>query len=407
MDRRRGEKVKKERSLKPAAPPFPQSILIMVPYESDIGFAIVRLMKAFFEMGTMLTGSISGVHFSFTRLHPEPSPAFPRDYANLLEFNVVEPDLESVKSLQRYVRKRGIQQVMGLDLPVGAACCRALRAVGVGSIVAYWGAPMSSIRGLPKLLLKRIECRIRRRSSPSWYIFESEAMRRTAVYGRGVPRARTSIVRTGVDVEEFKPSNNLSSVVHDRFSIPFSRKIVVYMGHLHERKGVHVLIRAMSVLRHELAHNDLQLLILGNRQEEIGPFADLAQGSGVSDHVTFGGYQNDVAALLSACDIGCIPSTGWDSFPMSSLEMQACGLPLVVSDLQGVPETVRPDETAFVVPAGDARATAVALLRLADDEGLRSRMGAEAVRWICENLTRRHQVERLTDAMREAFRYER
>ena len=51
---------------------------------------------------------------------------------------------------------------------------------------------------------------------------------------------------------------------------------------------------------------------------------------------------------------------------MSSLEMQACGLPVIASDCQGVPETIAPLSTGLVVKAGDAEALADAMIRMAD-----------------------------------------
>jgi len=80
---------------------------------------------------------------------------------------------------------------------------------------------------------------------------------------------------------------------------------------------------------------------------------------------------------------------------MSSLEMQSCGLPVIVSDLQGVPETVKRDETGFVVPAGDAQALARAIVSLVDAPQRREQMAAAARARIINGFTRRHQVDAL------------
>jgi glycosyltransferase involved in cell wall biosynthesis len=69
-----------------------------------------------------------------------------------------------------------------------------------------------------------------------------------------------------------------------------------------------------------------------------------------------------------------IASTGWDSFPMSSVEMAATELPLVISDLPGLRDAVTPD-TGFLFPVGDHVTAAERICRLLDDERLRRQMG--------------------------------
>jgi glycosyltransferase involved in cell wall biosynthesis len=81
---------------------------------------------------------------------------------------------------------------------------------------------------------------------------------------------------------------------------------------------------------------------------------------------------------------------------MSSLEMQSCGLPVVVSDLQGVPETIVDQVTGVVVPAGDAVALAGAIISLVDDPARRERMSLAARRRIVDGFTRDRQIDSLT-----------
>jgi len=217
------------------------------------------------------------------------------------------------------------------------------------------------------------------------------------VRGRGVAKSSTVVVRTGVDVSRFRPDPASSHCVYEMLGIPRYRRIIVYMGHLHERKGVRVLMRAAGHL--VLAgRDDIHVLFLGNHADEVMTFdADCSDGRAI---ITFGGYQSDIPALLSGCYAGCIPSTGWDSYPMSSLEMQACGLPVIVSDCQGCPETVD-NQTGIVVPANDAVQLAQAILRLADNRVRRELMSLAAAKRIRSSLTVEHQVSNLTSLLKE------
>lgn len=362
----------------------PTCILVMISYDIDIGFAIRRLISAFYAMALRVTGSQANVHFSFGKIGGKRSTALPADFDNLLQFNYAQHSAADEERLAEYIKAHGIDTIFALDMRVNAPCLKAARRAGVRRVVSYWGASMSSIVRW-KWPLKRLQVALTR-SKPDLFIFESEAMRERAVRGRGIAESDTAIVRTGVDAERFRP---VPSQVHERFGIPAHRRIVVFMGHLHERKGVQVLLDTAANLS---TRHDIHFLFLGNQPGEENKFIT-GQGN-----ITFGGYHDDVPNLLSGCYVGCIPSTGWDSYPMSSLEMQACGLPVIVSDLQGCPETVDGD-TGIVVPAGNSTALWDAIVTIVNDPGRRARMSAAARTRIERSLTTAHQVDNLARAV--------
>jgi glycosyltransferase involved in cell wall biosynthesis len=91
--------------------------------------------------------------------------------------------------------------------------------------------------------------------------------------------------------------------------------------------------------------------------------------------VRFLGERNDIADLLAASDIFALASHEEGS-PNAVIEAMAAGVATVVTDAGGSPEAV--GEAGLVVPARDPAALADALLRLATDAGLRSRLGAAA-----------------------------
>ena len=376
-----------------------RGMLVMIGYGIDIGFAIGQLVSVFHEMARQLTGDDSRVHFSFTSIGTAPSAALPTGFANVIEFDPRRPTPAAVTQLADYIRQHDVDSIFALDLSVNAHYLATLRQAGVRRVFSYWGAPMSSINTGLKLLLKQLEVALLLRAKPDEFIFESRAMQEFAVHGRGVAAAKTCVVRTGVDVDKFQPSPSTAALVYERFNIPRHRRVIVYMGHLHKRKGVHVLMRAAGYMVEVLKRQDVHVLFLGNRGDEVAAFAEeWAAGKSL---ITFGGYQHDIPALLSGCYAGCIPSTGWDSFPMSSLEMQACGLPVLVSDWQGVPETMVAGATGIVVPVGDARGLGEAIEALVDDPERRQRMSLAARKRIESEFRREHQVENLVRCLRE------
>lgn len=374
--------------LREMSPWRPSCILVMISYDIDIGFAIGRLISAFYAMALRVTGTPAKVHFSFGKVGGKRSAALPADFDNLLQFNYAQHSAADEERLVEYIKSNGIDTIFALDMRVDAPCLKAARRAGVRRVVSYWGASMSSIVRW-KWPLKRLQVALTQ-AKPDLFIFESEAMRRRAVLGRGVARSSTAIVRTGVDTEKFRPG--ATEVVYERFGIPADRRIIVFVGHVHRRKGVHVLLSAAEHIVSAYGRQDLHFLLLGDRDGEASEFSSCYDKA--RPYVTFGGYQPDVPALLSGCYAGCIPSTGWDSYPMSSLEMQACGLPVIVSNLQGCPETISPD-TGIAVASDNAEQLAQAILGLAENRARRELMSVAAAERIRSSLTVEHQVSNL------------
>jgi glycosyltransferase involved in cell wall biosynthesis len=377
-------------------------ILIMIPYPSTIGFAIGRLIGTFFEAAARAAGDADRVHFCFTDVAGGACRFLPAGFPRVIgvDFRGAREDFSK---LGRYAQEQQIDLVFALDSPVQAPCLPSLRRAGVKTVISYWGAPMSSVNFGLRRLAKQLEVRWLRPHKPDLFIFESHAMKDMGVLGRGLAESATTVIRTGVDPDIFHPIATEKDTVYRLLQIPRERKIVVFMGHLHERKGVHVLLQAANKVVVDHGRTDIHFLFLGDREGEADHFLAHHGEAVRRGYVTFGGYHTNIPELLAGCYVGCIPSSGWDSYPMSSLEMQACGLPVVVSDLQGVPETIEDGKSGISVPTADPDALAAALIRLCDNPELRDRMSRYARERVVRSLTTTHQVIALERAISQAY----
>ncbi|WP_228257484.1 glycosyltransferase family 4 protein [Marinobacter sp. NP-4(2019)] len=339
-------------------------MMVLFHCESNPGYAASSHEHTFLEVAKHFTGDISKVHYAYANLDNGMTPSLPENLTNVLQLRTRCSDPDRLRDVENYIRDNEITRLLGFDQPVSAPMYQALRRGGVKTFVSYWGAPMSSVNNGIKLLLKKLEVSARR-YGPDHYVFQSEGMRNTAVNGRGIPYSRTSVVKTGIDTEKFSPDPTLKHYAHECFNIPKERSIVVFSGHMERRKGVHVILQAAKVLVQDLKRTNVQFLILGNRDGEKENFSEFLQDPEVNRHITFGGYRSDVPSLLKSCSVGMIASTEWDSFPMSSLEMAATGLPILVSDLPGLNEAISSD-TGRTFPVNDYRTAAQTLHRLLD-----------------------------------------
>ena len=143
-------------------------------------------------------------------------------------------------------------------------------------------------------------------------------------------------------------------------------------------------------------------MLLGNKGSEHLPYQQMLTGD-AAQHVTFGGYRNDIHLLQREAYAAVIASTGWDSFPRSGVECQASGLPLIVSDLPGLNESIQSGITGFLFPTADSQALADVMVKLLDDPALRDRLSTGARQRIIDGYSLAVQKRQLVAVMRQVL----
>ncbi len=174
---------------------------------------------------------------------------------------------------------------------------------------------------------------------------------------------------------------------------PTDRPTILFLGRHEERKGLAVLLDAMTELP-----RDVRLWVAGN-----GPETDRLQRRVAGDvRVEWLGRISDEekAARLRGADVYCAPSLRGESFGVVLLEAMGASTPIVASDLDGYRRVARPGRDAVLVPPGDPVALAAALRRVLDD-----RRTAEALVASGDQRVQAFSMDTLAEAYVE--RYER
>ena len=177
----------------------------------------------------------------------------------------------------------------------------------------------------------------------------------------GVPAARISVIPCGVDLEHFTPAaTRVRGEVHR----------IMTVGRLVKRKGVGQVVRALGLLA-ERGADDVELAIVGGSgadEPEARRLLALAAELGVADRVRLIGQvsQRDMPSMLQTADV--VVATPWyEPFGIVPLEAMACGVPLVVSSVGGLIDSVVHGVTGLHVPPRDPEAIADALESLFAD----------------------------------------
>ena len=205
-------------------------IFVLAPFRFKSWLCDFPLETLFYEAGLELAGGDSScVHFGYQSFAGGYPRFLPENFPNLVAFDVRAKDKKMMRWIATYVRKHDIRFVLIFDaqpvLPLFRSLPKCRRRF---AILAYIGAPISSLMPPWKLMLKRMQVAMSR-SKLDGMIFESRAMADLAVFGRGVPERMISIVPPGW-IEKFHPLK--SDYAYEAFGFPRERRIVIYSGHM-------------------------------------------------------------------------------------------------------------------------------------------------------------------------------
>lgn len=164
---------------------------------------------------------------------------------------------------------------------------------------------------------------------------------------RGFATSKMKVFQRGIDVKDFNVSESDKKQCIAQYGIEQGFTLM-WSGRISEDKNVLFLAEIYKAVMQK--YQDINLLIVGD-----GPAMDTLrmQLSGYRRVIFTGRVAvSQMPALYAVADLFVFPSTV-DTFGMSVLEAQACGMPCLVTDVGGPQEIIKNEETGFVLPADD------------------------------------------------------
>nr|WP_259121797.1 glycosyltransferase family 4 protein [Salinibacter ruber] len=171
-------------------------------------------------------------------------------------------------------------------------------------------------------------------------------------------RTRATTIPNGVDIEFWS--------AEEKSKGKETNPTIINVGALRGVKGQDILLRAFPKILS--AHPSTQLWFAGDGETRQDLEA-LASRLGVSDHVTFHGWcsTEKVRDLLQAATLFVMPSRS-EGFGIALVEAMAAGLPVVASNVGGVPDIVESGTSGILVPPDNAETLAEGILKILQDE---------------------------------------
>jgi len=220
----------------------------------------------------------------------------------------------------------------------------------------------------------------------------SKAVQRFVVEKEGIRESRTSVIYNGISF----PWNGLSSEDRKakRASVSVSSQdvVIIEVASLTANKGHQFLLNAFQQIYKK--NPTIKLIIVGD-----GPLQSTIQEEakklGMESAVIFTGQRKDVYELLAISDIFVLPSMIREGLSIAMIEAMAMGLPVIGSNVGGIPESIEDRVNGFLLPPGDTDKLASAIDTLVTDQDLREGMGKQGRRIFEERFTLTRMIKQI------------
>ena len=268
---------------------------------------------------------------------------------------------------------------------------------------SWLGALACSTLGDPPPIVRtrHVSTAVGRGPSTRWLYLEAtahivttgEALRAQLARDNGFPLEHMTSVRTGIDLERFRPLDR--QAMRARLGIAEAPTLGI-LATLRDWKGHEYLFDAMAIVRGRFPQ--WRLVVIGD-----GPYRPTLEArvdrAGIRDIVSFMGNRDDVPECLSTLDLFTLPSYGDEGVPQGIMQAMACGLAVVSTPVGAINEAVQEGQTGLMVRPRDAGALAEGLATLMGDEKRRHAMGQAGLEYARRNFG----IAAMLDAMERVF----
>lgn len=187
---------------------------------------------------------------------------------------------------------------------------------------------------------------------------------------RLISEAKARVIYNGVNLERYE-----SSISNDEFKKRLGihgSPVVGLVARLEPAKNIPMFLKAAKIIQRKI--NKVKFLIVGDGVERQRLQA-LSNNLGLSECVIFLGARKDVEKILPHFDIFALSSVS-EGMSLTLIEAMAAGKPIVATDVGGNPEVVEHEKTGYLVETQNTQEMADAVIKLLQDELLRSEMGS-------------------------------
>jgi L-malate glycosyltransferase len=229
------------------------------------------------------------------------------------------------------------------------------------------------------------------------FVAVGEAVRQALIHNEGLPPRRVEVVYNGVDLSAFEREASEREQIRRQLGLLGDEFVVLQVARLDTIKDHATAIRSIAAARAKCPA--LKFLVVGDGPERSS-IEQMIASEKLGDQVVMLGSRHDVPCLLAAADAFLLTSLS-EGIPVTIIEAMAAGVPVVATAGGGVPELITDNRTGLLRPVGDAAGLAEAVVRLADDEALRTRLTSGAREHVWAHFSEAEMIDHYDRILRE------
>lgn len=203
---------------------------------------------------------------------------------------------------------------------------------------------------------------------------------------------RSQVVYNTINTEKFNPDKQYVNLRND-LGIAVDKIVVGYIVRFTVQKDPLTMVKAMRKIVEQ--NKNVVLLAIGE-----GPLKEdavaLTKELGIENNVVFQPFRRDIPEILHAIDIYCLPSL-WEGLPIGVLEAMSMQKSVVATPVNGTKELIRHNETGVLVAPQSPQKLSNAILRLAKDKELRTRLATKAKDFVRNHFYMQNMVDKVQD----------
>ncbi|MCM8830195.1 MAG: glycosyltransferase family 4 protein [Candidatus Omnitrophica bacterium] len=228
---------------------------------------------------------------------------------------------------------------------------------------------------------------------PDMYITCGETMRKNLIEKGKFPSDKIISIPTGISEDFFNVKRDLNAKI--KYGLDKTSIVITNVGILRKVKGHKTTLQAVkSVVRH---FPNAKFLIVGD-----GPYRknleELTDILGIKQYVIFTGFIDNIPEIYSFADVAIL--TSWsEGIPQSILQAMAAGVPVVSTEVGGVPEVIKQEKTGLLVKPGDYEALAGCIVRILRNPTFAAALAKNAKEFV----KRDYSVECMLDKIEDLY----
>jgi len=205
-------------------------------------------------------------------------------------------------------------------------------------------------------------------------------VKQALIVNEGIPENKIEVIYNGIDVHRFIPNPDIRDQTRRNLGIQADETVVIHVARLDPLKDHLSAIKAFELLKETPG---IKLLIVGEGPERNNIQAEISK-LGLQTRVSMLGLRDDIPDLLNAAD-ACLLTSRSEGIPLTLAEAMATQLPVVATNVGGVPEIVKDRETGFLCDAGDTESLASSISKLCSSPEQRAAFGQAGRKRIIEH----------------------